>query len=334
VDLGIEFAGQDLTFSKNAVVGPNGIVQGSDFDFVGGTTLGAGGPLGFSFTITGEDFSFLLSALQSDSRLEVLSRPVLMVRNGEEGNITIADSIPVVTSSQVTNAGQINVTPGREDAGIILTATPSISPDGYVTIKLKQEVSNLGANIQLSQNVSQPIITKRQVTTNVTVRDGETVVVGGLIQSRDGNTESKVPILGDLPYLGALFRKTQTTSSKTELLVVLTVDILRTNEDVRRMSVEQRDKYVLPDNIRKSPLMEGLRITPQDQALGPIGDRVPTKVPAPGPAPEPRREDRELYGPRPKTYGPVLTRPTSTSVTQGPVYGPSIARNKESVAHP
>jgi len=334
VDLGIELAGQDLTFSKSAVVGPNGIVEGSDFDFVGGTALGAGGPLGFSFTITGEDFSFLLHALQSDNRLEVLSRPVLLVRNGEEGKITVADSIPVVTSSQVSDTGSVNVTPGREDAGIILTATPSISPDGYVTIKLNQEVSNLGANIQLSQSVSQPIITKREVTTNVTVRDGETVVVGGLIQSREGNSETKVPILGDLPYLGTLFRKTQTTSSKTELLVVLTVDVLRTDEDVRRMSVEQRDKYVLPDSVRQNPLMEGLRIKPQEQALGPKEDQGAAKLPAPAPAVEPRREDRELYGPRPKTYGPAITRPTSASTTQRPVYGPTIARNTDSLERP
>ncbi|MFH1110776.1 MAG: secretin N-terminal domain-containing protein [Planctomycetota bacterium] len=335
VDLGIELAGQDLTFSKNAVVGPNGIVEGSDFDFVGGTALGAGGPLGFSFTITGEDFSFLLHALQSDNRLEVLSRPVLLVRNGEEGKITVADSIPVVTSSQVSDTGSVNVTPGREDAGIILTATPSISPDGYVTIKLNQEVSNLGANIQLSQSVSQPIITKREVTTNVTVRDGETVVVGGLIQSREGNSESKVPILGDLPYLGTLFRKTQTTSSKTELLVVLTVDILRTDEDVRRMSAEQRDKYMLPDNIRQSPLMNGLRIKPQEQTLGPKEDQGAAKTPASAPpAVPPQREDREQYGPRPKTYGPPITRPTSASTTERPVYGPTIARNAESLERP
>lgn len=225
VDLGVEFAGQDLHFSEDAVVGPNGIVQGEDYDVVGGTSLGAAGPLGFSFTITGEDFSFLFHALQTDSRLEVLSRPVLLVRNGEEGNITIADSVPVVTSSQVTESGSINVTPGREDAGVILTATPHISPDGYVTIALEQEISNIGESVQLSESVSQPIISKREVTTNVTVRDGETVVIGGLIQSREGQSETKIPILGDIPGLGFLFRSTGNSSQKTELLVVLTVDL-------------------------------------------------------------------------------------------------------------
>ncbi len=333
VDLGVEIAGQDLHFSEDAVVGPNGIVQGEDYDVVGGTNLGVVSPLGFNFTVTGEDFSFLFHAFQQNSRLEVLSRPVLLVRNGEEGNITVADSIPVVSSSVVTESGSTNTSTGREDAGIIMTATPHISPDGYVTIAMKQEVSNIGQSVQLSESISQPIISKREVTTNVTVRDGETVVIGGLIQSRDGDNERKIPILGDLPGIGVLFRAMNTTSTKTELLVVLTVDIIRSDEEMHKMSVTQRDKFVLPDSIRQSPLMEGLRITPQEQALGPQDNRAPENV-RPAPAMQPRREEREMFGPRPKTYGPAITRPTSTSTTQRPVYGPSVAKNTESYPNP
>jgi len=326
VDLGVEIAGQDLTFSEGAVVGPNGIIQGSDFDVVGGSSLGAAGPLGFSFTVTGEDFNFLFHALQTDNRLEVLSRPVLMVRNGEEGNITIADQVPVVTSSQVTDSGQINVTPGREDVGIVLTATPHISPDGYVTIEMKQEISNIGGEVQLTNELSQPIFSTREVTTNVTVRDGETVVIGGLIQSRDSDTETKIPILGDLPYLGFLFRSTSVQQSKTELLVVLTVDILRTDDDVKQMSVEQRDKFVLPDSIRRSPLMEGLRIKPEEEGLGPKPDLTP-QLPLPLPATPADVPANRQFGPKPKTYGPSIEPPpTQTTTASAQVYGPRIVR--------
>ncbi len=333
VDLGIELAGQELDFSRQAVVGPNGVIQGSDFDSVAGTALNAAQALGFSFTVTGEDFSFLINALQQDNRLEILSRPILMVRNGEEGKITIADEVPIITNSQVLDTGGINVTTGREEVGIILTATPHISPDGYVTIEIKQEISNLGDNVQLSQGVSQPIFSKREVETNITIRDGETAIVGGLIQSRDSNNETKVPILGDLPGLGPLFRATKKQNSKTELLVVLTVDVLRTDEDVRRMSVEQRDKYILPDSIRQNPLMEGLRITPQEAGLGPR-PADPSVVPPMPPAAIPPGQDREReqYGPRPKTYGPPINRPTSTSTTTTGTYGPSIARGSGGTA--
>jgi len=333
VDLGIEIAGQDLHFSEDAVVGPNGIVQGEDFDFITGTDLGAAGLGlgGFNFTITGEDFSFLFRALQQDSRLEVLSRPILMVRNGEEGKITIADQVPIVQSSQLNPTGQTQSTIGREDVGIVLTATPHISPDGYVTIELKQEISNIGANIQLTEGVSSPIFQTREVETNVTIRDGETVVIGGLIQSNDSNSENKVPILGDIPLLGALFRTTSVGSRKTELLVVLTVDVLRTDEDVHQMSVEQRDKFVLPDNIRQHPLMEGLRITPQEQALkGPDETRGTKSAPI-EPSSVPSKGTSEPFGPKPRTYGPAINRmtPSRATAVPTPTYGPKIARSDE-----
>jgi general secretion pathway protein D len=170
------------------------------------------------------------------------------------------------------------------------------------------------------------------VDTNVTVRDGETVVIGGLITSRESEAENKVPIVGDIPGLGLLFRSRSVTKSKTELLVVLTVDILRTDDDMHQMSVEQRDKFVLPDSIRQSPLMEGLRIVPQDgQSLGP---QKKEKGEAPE-TPAPTREERELYGPKPKTYGPPLPpppTPTATSTAAAGVYGPKIAESGSGTA--
>ena len=326
VELGIEIAGQDLHFSEDAVLGPNGIIQGKGFDYVGGTDLGAAGLGlgGFNFTVTGEDFSFLLHAMQQNSRVEVLSRPILMVRNGEEGNITIADQVPIVESSRLSDTGQTQSTIGREDVGIVLTATPHISPDGYVTIEMKQEISSIsGENIQLTEGVSSPVFSTREVTTNVTVRDGETVVIGGLIQRRHSDGENKVPILGDLPLIGPLFRSTSVSESETELLVVLTVDVLRSDEDVRERSVwEQREMYHFPPKMNQSSLLEGLRILPRDTSLGPA-DRGSEDVSRP----EPSREERNLYGPKPQTYGPVILRSETKTTAERPVFGPSVVRN-------
>lgn len=326
-ELGVEIAGQELDFTRAAVLGPNGVIEGSDFDFVGGSNLNAAGSgLGLNFTITGEDFSFLLHALQSDSRVAVLSHPNLLVRNGQEGNITIADQVPFVQSSQINDTGSTNSTIGRENVGIVLTATPTISPDGYVTIELHQEISSFaGENLQLTEGVSSPIFQTRQLQTNITVRDGETVVVGGLITDRRSEGETRVPILGDLPLLGPLFRTTNSTENKTELLIVMTVDILRTDDDTRRMAAEIRDRYDLPDAIKQSPLMGGLRIRPDEKLLGPVPPHDPPAKAAPTP------EERELYGPRPKTYGPVVPKaaPATTGATpsEAPVYGPKVVRN-------
>ncbi|RME39334.1 MAG: hypothetical protein D6788_05680, partial [Planctomycetota bacterium] len=277
-ELGVEIAGQDLSFTESSIVGPNGVIKGSDFDFVGGTTLGAlGSGLGFNFTIVGEDFSFLLHALQQNTRLEILSRPTILVRNGDEGNISIADQVPIITSSQVSDTGAITNSTGREDVGIILTVTPQISPDGYVTIQLDQEISNVsGENIQLSEGVTQPVFSTREVQTNVTVRDGETIVIGGLITSRRSEGKTKVPLVGDLPLVGPFFRTTNVSETKTELLIIMTVDILRTDEEAREMSIAERDRFVLPDTIRQSPLLEGLRIRPDESLMGPRRDLGPT----------------------------------------------------------
>ncbi|MFQ5462760.1 MAG: secretin N-terminal domain-containing protein [Phycisphaerae bacterium] len=331
VELGVEVAGQDLNFSESAVVGPNGLVMGDQFDYVLGTSLGAAptGLGGINFTVSGQDFSFLLHALQQNSRLETLSRPILMVRNGEEGNITIADQIPFVESSRLNDTGQTQSTIGSEDVGIVMTATPNISPDGYVTIALRQELSNFsGQNLQLTEGVSSPVFSTREVQTNITVRDGETVIIGGLITSSDDESENKVPILGDLPYIGFLFRTTAVTRTKTELIVVLTVDILRTDEDVRDMSIEQRDKFIMSDRIRESPLMEGLRITP-DEAL--MGGREPAGVQDGALTPPGRTKTAppsgRRYGPKPKTYGPVMPRRPATSASAGPVFGPRLAKS-------
>lgn len=338
IELGVELAGQDLTFTKNAVVGPNGVIMGENYDVIGGTNLNAeGNGLGFNFTVTGEDFGFLLHAMQSNSRLEVLSRPILLVRNGEEGNITIADQVPIVEQSNVTDAGQVQSTIGRQDVGIILTATPHISPDGYVTIEFTQEISNVaGENVQLTEGVSSPVFQTRSVETNVTVRDGETVIIGGLIEDQLSEGDTKVPVLGDVPYLGWLFKTQGTTHRRTELMVVLTVDIIANDEEMHDMSVTERDRFKLPARVLQSPMMEGLRITPLEAAMGPTrreGRKAPDSR-----SPQRREGVPESYGPKPKIYGPKVPRTTPTSTpaettttttSAEPVYGPHVARTDE-----
>ena len=327
VDLGIDFAVQDLSFTENAVAGPNGTVQGKDFDFVVGTDLGAGGGTlgGFNFTITGEDFSFLIRALESDSKLEVLSRPLLMVENNEEANITIGDRVPIVQGSSFTEAGTTSTSVTYENVGIILDVTPQINPDGYVNLIVHPEISQISdSSVQLTEGLAAPVFSERSADTVVTIKDGETVVIGGLITNAERDSESKVPILGDIPGLGVLFRTTSHQVRKTELLMVLTVHVLRTEDDVRTASIKQRDKTGLLDNISRNPLMEGLRIRPEDEGL------APTAAEEPGQQPE-VRPDRDLYGPTPDVYGPPIPPPTradAEDLGQGAamarVYGPAI----------
>ena len=320
LEFGMEFALQDLTFSENATIGPNGVVQGHNFDVVGGTSVGAAGSIsGFSFAITGEDFNFLLHALQTDGSLEVLSRPTILVENNEEANITIGDNVPFLRSSNVSDSGQINSSVEYEEVGIIVDVTPHINPDGYVNLEIKPEISSLnqGSGVQISEGLTAPTFTNRSADTVVTIKDGETVVIGGLIQTQEDFVESKVPVLGDVPYVGNLFRATQSTRRRTELLIVLTVNVIRDEHDAFVESVKLRDESgFMPDRIKRSPLMHGLRILPSDDdEVYPLDERrSPRRI---------RREDRPLYGPAPEVYGPARPGRTGSSGKTGlNTYGP------------
>ncbi len=322
-ELGMEYALQQLRFSETAVAGPNGTLSSNSFDIVGGTDLGAaassGGLGGFAFTITGEDFNFLLRALQSDSKLEVLQRPMIMCQDNQEASINVGQSVPFLRGTQVTDNGQVNSQIEYQDIGVKLNVEPHINPDGFVYMKVKPEISQITpSTINVGNGIIAPIFSKRDAETSVVVKDGETVVIGGLITTSDQETENKVPVLGDLPVAGVLFRTTNRQKTKTELLIVLTPRVIRTIEDGRRLAIEARDvTSVLTPEMKQSPLMAGLQVKPEtfsevpepplapgEPMLRPGGDQA-----MPGaPAVTPSATDKPVYGPFAPEYGPIDLR--------------------------
>lgn len=317
-EMGLEFALQELRFSETAVPGGNGILQSSHFDVVGGTDLGAAGSGlgGFSFTITGEDFNFLVRALQSDSRLEVIQRPMIMCQDNQVANITVGQSVPIPQATGQNTGGTVQTNVVYQDVGVILKVEPNINPDGWVYLKVAPEISDIAdSSIQVGPGVFAPIFTNRKAETFVAVKDGETVVIGGLITTSESESESKVPLLGDLPLIGAAFRTTVRVKRKTELLLALTPRIVRTVEDGYRMSIEERDKSgIITDEMKASPLFEKLRITPQsedeissieefpvDDYVAPQDRGTPTQPIKNTPAPPDKK-----YGPQVPKYGPMV----------------------------
>lgn len=327
-EMGLEFALQELRFSETAVPDANGILQSSHFDVVGGTDLGASGSGlgGFSFTITGEDFNFLVRALQSDSRLEVIQRPMIMCQDNQQATIQIGQQVPTPSGSQAF-AGQTSTQVEYQDVGVILNVEPHINPDGFVYMLVEPEVSSVSeSTLQIAPGAFAPIINQRRATTYVAVKDGETVVIGGLITTIETEAESKVPLLGDIPGLGLLFRTTSRTKNKTELLIAMTPKIVRTVEDGRRLSIEARDgSGIITDNMKQSPLFEGLQVKPEDAQEISSLDTPPEEtgngvVPAsydmtvpvesePGAAPSetpPSEPGKPKYGPEVPKYGPMV----------------------------
>lgn len=332
-ELGMEYALQNLRFSETAVAGPNGTLQSDHFDVIGGTDLGAaassGGLGGFSFTITGEDFNFLVRTLQSDSKLEVLQRPMIMCQDNQDASINVGQSVPFLTGTQVTNAGQVNSQIQYQDIGVKLAVTPHINPDGFVYMKVKPEISQITpSTINIGNGITAQIFSKRDAETSVVVKDGETVVIGGLITTSEQEAENKVPILGDMPAIGALFRATTRSKTKTELLIVLTPRVIRTVEDARRMSIENRDvTSVLTQEQKQSVLMNGLRLTPESDAEA-IEDSQQEPVPAPPPSPD----DLTM---QPASYVQPAAARTAVSVDEtygpfAPEYGPFGAKKPAS----
>jgi type II secretory pathway component GspD/PulD (secretin) len=202
-----------------------------------------------NIAIGSQDFDLLLNALAAQGRVELLSNPSVMVANNTEGNIQVGDTVRLPTSVSFSAAGQQSAV-SPEEVGVILKVTPSINPDGFVRMKIEPEISRISKETtQISENFESPIINRRKATTTVTVRDGQTVVIGGLIQDRYERIEKKIPLLGDIPLVGMLFRNTQEITAKTELLIVLTPHVMTNDRKAGELSDRMIEKLSVPPEL-------------------------------------------------------------------------------------
>jgi len=214
-------------------------------DFGLGRTNGTLGYGGLVLSASSESVSVLIRALQEARRLDVLSRPQVMMLNNTTGEVQVGQQVPYVTGT--TNNG-FNITNNVEfqQVGLILSVTPRISPDGLVVLDVLAENSQLGSEedgipISVTDGVviRQPSIDTTRARTFVTARDGQTVILGGLITKQRQAFERKVPYLADVPFFGRLFRSDGVAEQRTELLIILTPKIIRDEADVDRVNSEE-----------------------------------------------------------------------------------------------
>ena len=165
---------------------------------------------GLAVSIMETNFAATLHLLQTQGKLDVLSRPYILASDNQQATITVGQEVPFITNSQITELGGVNNTVRYDDIGIILDVTPHINPDGLVILDVSPEISQLtGTSIPIGNSVSSPVIAKRSADSRVGVKNGQTVVIGGLMEDRKTLTVNKVPILGDLPFVGPAFSRTQ-----------------------------------------------------------------------------------------------------------------------------
>ena len=203
-------------------------------------TTGFSSFLTSNLTSTPVNFAVVLQALQSNNAVNVLSTPTILTSDNKEAEIFVGQNVPFVTATNLSSTGLSQQSVDRKDIGIDLKITPQISEGEYVKLDIYQEISAITANKGQATDL---VATKRSAKTSVVVKDKDTVVIGGLIQDQDTVTDNKVPFLGDIPYLGWLFKSTSKERTKTNLLIVLTPRIIRGAEELAEVSGAQKGKF-------------------------------------------------------------------------------------------
>jgi len=178
----------------------------------------------------------LVNLYKTDSDVNILSTPYLLVNNNQEAEIKVGKRVPMVTATRITEDETVVKTYTYEDVGIVPKITPQINPEGFVTLKIHQELQKvLGETIH-----DAPVLAKRETDTTVTVRDGQTIVIGGLMREDKSVVERRVPGLGRIPGLGWLFKRKIEVTEKISLVIFLTPHVVTTPEELEEITREKR----------------------------------------------------------------------------------------------
>jgi general secretion pathway protein D len=263
--------GNDLRFGVNFRV-----FDGNDVVTNSGTGSGVPASIfpGFSVSVIGSTASAVLNTLQSKTHVRVLSAPKLIVLNNQTATLQVGDQVPIVTQqaqSVASPGAPIVNTIELRDTGVILKVTPRVNDSGTITLDITQEVSDVAETT--TSGINSPTIQQRRLATTVSTRTGQMIALGGLIRDRVTRTKSGIPVLSQIPVLGALFGTRVDTGARTELIILLTPTIIRSPDEVRAIV---------------DALIDGLDATQplvERAVKGQVGARLPPPPPPPPPQP-------------------------------------------------
>ena len=229
----------------------NPVAAGSTFGLAQQLASGASS-MGFAQYAT-SDYTITLKALAQNGKVEILSRPTILARNNQKASIVVGQEVPLITGTSYDTFGGLHNAFQYQNVGIILEVTPFITPEGLVEMILKPQISSVNHDPTQSVAVSSggtnntgsvyaPVIDVRSADTVVVTPDGNTVVIGGLMQNIRSKTVDKIPLLGDIPGLGLLFRHNVESNTKTELLIFLTPYVVQTPHQLAMMSSSETSR--------------------------------------------------------------------------------------------
>jgi len=226
--------------------------------------------------------------LQSQTNTNIASTPNLVTLDNEEAKIVVGSNVPFVTG-QFTNTGVATTSPfqtiERKDVGITLRIRPQIGENGTIRMTIFQEASSLSQQVAPGTSNAGPSTNKRSIESNVVVDDGQIIVLGGLIEDRYTDNKSKVPLLGDIPYLGALFRSESRTKTRTNLMVFLRPVVMRDADTTNRISLERYEQIrsFQREMQPKSSVLVPINESPVIAPIRPAGDTGQISAPQSSP---------------------------------------------------
>jgi len=228
--------GVDFTYGQDFGSGPEGtysVAQG--FRSLFPTT-------GLSYQVISDNVSGFFHALTESGKLDVLVRPQVFVKDNVKATILLGRDVPIIENTIVSTEGATTSKVIYKEVLTKLEVTPQIHPDGYISLVIDQTMDDVSSEtFQISENFNPQVLIKRQAITQLRIRDGQTVCMGGFIGDSIIENESKVPLLGDIPIVGELFKYSDRQRVKSELIIFITPHILETAEETLRMTNRQRE---------------------------------------------------------------------------------------------
>jgi general secretion pathway protein D len=193
-----------------------------------GTNAASSLPGGFSYLAhLGQDLDITVTAAQSDSRAKILQRPRIMTMNNQEASIFVGETVPYPTGSYYGGGAYGGYSSIQQmQIGVTLDVTPLINPEGLVVMQIQQQIESVSGQVNMPNVGNVPITSSKSANAQVAVRNQETIVLGGLIETTKNNSYSGVPVLMDIPLLGSLFRSTTKNDERTELIVLIRPTVL------------------------------------------------------------------------------------------------------------
>lgn len=239
----------DQLLSSILGAGADGNIDSSTLtSAVGGLPKSALGIAGDFDETTGKGMGILIQALKTDGSTNILSTPSVVTLDNEEAVLSVGEEVPFVTGSfssisSNTSSGNPFTTVNREEVGVMLKVKPQISKGNAVRLEIEQESSKVKEGGEPGLQVT----SKSTMQTNVMIQDGELLILGGLIEDQTNSSASKVPLLGDIPLLGRLFRSSSKSGDQQVLMMFIRPTIIRTPEDARKLSKDKFDHLISRD---------------------------------------------------------------------------------------